>query len=307
MRKCLLFFSFLVTIQCVFSQVESKYSHYTINQLLINPAIAGSEKNMVNTFAYRNQWINSGTKLHQKSLTCHLPFNQKRMGIGLILLDESSKNQQVTQVSTNLSYKINAFKGLLAFGLEGGFIQQKVDFSSLLIKDDDDPFARNINLIEGDFSTGIFYQNQSFFLGFSGKHLAFNEIKNSYFLHTIYAYEINSSVKMIPSFLLKYHQQWNKALLDLNIHFKMKEQYWIGIAYQSSHELSLQTGLLIHKINQKISRPIFIGYNYDYGFSALYPTNNGGSHEIVLKIHVKSRPNPSHILNKKRYVSPLFF
>lgn len=307
MNKFFLIFILSLITQSVFSQIESKYSHYTMNQLLINPAIAGSEKNMVNTLAYRYQWMNSGTKLHQKSFTCHLPFNQRRMGIGLILLDESSKIQQNTQVSTNISYKINAFKGLLAFGMEGGFIQQKVNFSSLLIKDEDDPLAENINLTQGDFSTGIFYQNKSFFLGFSGKHLAFNEIKNSYFLHTIYSYNINSSVKIIPSFLFKYHEQWNKSLLDLNIHFKMKEQYWIGISYQTSHEISLQTGLLIHKINQKISRPIFIGYNYDYGFSTLYATKNAGSHEIVLKVHIKSRPNPSRILNKKRYVSPLFF
>ena len=231
----------------------------------------------------------------------------KRQGLGFILLEESSKIKQITQFSTNLTYKINAFKGLLSFGLEGGFIQQKVDFSSLLIKDDNDPLAQNINLIDGDFSTGIFYQNESLFLGFSGKHLAFNEIRNSYFLHTIYAYHLNSSIKIIPSLLFKYHEQWNHSLLDLNIHFKMKEQYWIGVSYQTSHEISLQSGLLIHKINQKISRPIFLGYNYDYGFSALYPTNNAGSHEIVFKIHIKPRPNPSHILNKKRYVSPLFF
>ena len=81
MNKFFLFFILLLITQSVFSQIESKYSHYTMNQLLINPAIAGSEKNMVNTLAYRYQWMNSGVKLHQKSFTCHLPFNQKRMGI----------------------------------------------------------------------------------------------------------------------------------------------------------------------------------------------------------------------------------
>ena len=306
MKNRLLFFVFLSLLTTVFGQYESKYSQYSLNQLVLNPAIAGSEKHMVSVLAYRNQWTNSNTNLQQKSFTSHLPFNQKRMGIGLILFEESSKIQRFSQVSANFSYKINAFRGLLAFGMEGGFWQQKVDFSNLLIKDADDILLQNNQKMAGDFSAGLFYQNTRFSLGFSGKHLAFNDLNKSYFLHSMYVHSIHEHLQILPSILLKYHEKWKKGQADLNCHFKFYEQYWLGISYQTSREISLQMGLSLQKINPKMTYPFFIGYSFDYGFSALYP-HNAGSHEIVLKIHLKSKPNPTHILTKKRYVSPLFF
>lgn len=299
-------FSFLMINIDLFAQFEGKYSHYTLNQLMINPAIAGNQKNMINTLSYRSQWGNNIANLQQKNFTTHLPFNQQRMGIGLIFIDESSRFQQYSQASLNLSYKINIFQGLLAFGIESGFLQYKVDFSKLDIKDLDDKSIQNINNTEGDFSTGIFYQKKSLYVGFSIKHLAFSSLKNHFYFHCIYTYKVSHNFEIIPSVLIKYNNAWATGQLDINAHFKFHKQFWLGISYQTSQEISLQSGIAIHKINKKISRPIILAYNFDYGFSGIY-SSNSGSNEIVCKIHINPNPKPSHILNKKRYVSPLFF
>ncbi len=299
-------FCFLVINGCLFAQFESKYSHYTLNQLVLNPAIAGSEENMINTLSYRYQWVNNPSKLQQRSFTTHLPFNQQRMGVGLILFEESSRFQQYLQGSINLSYKVNAFQGLLAFGLETGFTQYKVDFSTLNIKDIDDELIENIQERKGDFSAGMFYHNNSLYIGLSAKHLAFGSLKNHYYFHGIYTHKISRNFDILPSLLFKYNESWPKGQLHINLHFKFYNQFWLGLSYQTSREISFQSGIAFHQINKNITRPIILAYNFDYGFSSLY-TNNYGTHEIICKIHIKPNPNPSYILNKKRYVSPLFF
>ncbi|MCP4521172.1 MAG: type IX secretion system membrane protein PorP/SprF [Cytophagales bacterium] len=305
MRHYLLFI-FLIIPSWLWAQYESKYTQYTLNQLLINPAVSGSHRSIVNTLAYRYQWANSGVGLHQQSATFHLPFNQRRMGLGGIVINEQTKSQNTLQGSFNFSYKINAFKGLLAFGIETGFIQRNTELNRLLIKDSDDPLAEGKNRIEGDFSTGLFYQRKGLYIGLSAKHIAWNSLHNLYFLHLIYQYKYSSNLEIIPSFLVKHNEGWKSTNVDINCHFKIHKQYWLGLSYQSSEELSFQTGIVLHEINKKITLPILIGYSFDYGFSSLYPYN-AGSHEMVVQFYIRPRPTASLILNKKRHVSPLFF
>ena len=69
-----------------FAQQDPQYSQYMFNQMVINPAYAGS-KNAISSAAFiRSQWTGIEGAPTTESVTIHGPLRNKKVGLGFAMI-----------------------------------------------------------------------------------------------------------------------------------------------------------------------------------------------------------------------------
>src|SRR6201988_2919117 len=72
-----------------FGQQDPQYSQYMFNQLVINPAYAGSKEAMCGIADLRKQWVSMPGSPRTGSVSFHGPLPFKSIGIGGHLVNEA--------------------------------------------------------------------------------------------------------------------------------------------------------------------------------------------------------------------------
>ena len=138
-----------------------------------------------------------------------------------------------------------------------------------------------------DFSLGIYYYTQKYFIGFSlpffmshvtdektGRTLLKDDPSDyNYFLTGGYEWKIGTLVKLLPSVLVKFHPE-SKMQTDLYVNLLLKNRIGLGLGYRNSDAI---IGLLQCHINDQLK--LSYSYDFDTGKSGMH---TGGSHEVVL-------------------------
>jgi type IX secretion system PorP/SprF family membrane protein len=286
------------------------------NQLMVNPAYAGSKNDVSLNIFDKKQWNDYTGAPSIQFLSVHAPFSYQRIGIGLWFLNESVGTQKNFSATAAYSYKINFSKGILSFGLSTGLRSQKIDLSSRNIKDPNDPLLQTTHSrISADFGTGIYYQSSKFYIGISATHLFptqhFNNspftpnMRSHYYFIASRKFTLTDNITIIPSCLLKYVGP-APLQLDLTTHIKYKEALWTGMSYRTSDALSFQAGFALDQIIKAMTEKIKIGYAYDISLGGLSGYNSG-THEIMLIYDFSIHKSSMSIKKQKSTVSPLLF
>jgi type IX secretion system PorP/SprF family membrane protein len=100
----------------------------------------------------------------------------------------------------------------------------------------------------------------------------------TYFFTAGYDFIMNHSIKIKPSFLLKYEKE-SMAQTDLNSWLTYKDKIGAGLSYRSSDAL-------VFLLSFQASRQLSMGYSYDRNFNKL-SSYNSGSQEIVITYDFK--------------------
>ena len=77
----------LTTVACVmafasFSQQDPQYSQYMFNQLVINPAYAGSRDAISSVIDLRQQWLSMPGAPTTANISAHSPLKMENIGVG---------------------------------------------------------------------------------------------------------------------------------------------------------------------------------------------------------------------------------
>lgn len=154
-------------------QNEPVFSQYMYDRMLINPAYAGSSNWIVGSLKYRNHMHGFEGAPTTSLFTAQAPMQKWSMGMGVKASYEELSVSRTTALSGIYSFHIGFGKGKLSFGLEGGLVQQKTDFNSLVRYDPDDP-SIPLNMeaaLAPDAAVGIYYHSRSCYFGASVYHL----------------------------------------------------------------------------------------------------------------------------------------
>jgi len=264
------------------------YSQYLFNELLLNPAYCGSRISTNATLLHRNQWVAFEGAPKTSLLSFDHPLMEKNMGLGLIVANDKIGVTKQTDIYTNYSYHIRFRYSNLSFGLKTGISNYNAALTTLTVWDNDKVFAADRNsFIIPKFGFGTYYYSEKFFVGFSipelmaydkNKNFSYDinkssNIRKHYFLHSGYSHKISSSLKLKPTFLLKYLPK-SPLQADLNINFIYKEIYLLGGSYRTGDAL-------VAIIQFQIVKNLKLGYAFDYTLSKLNHYTYG-SHEIML-------------------------
>jgi len=261
------------------------YSQYMNNELIINPAVSGTQSYSPLQISFRNQWAGFNGSPNTQAISFHRR-QKKNVGLGAVLFNDNTGGAiNRTGMILSYAYHIPVAKGKLSLALAANLNQYTFD-SEGLISNDPDP------LIDGssessfvpDATFGAYYYSDKFFTGFSVHNLIqtpinintavsyTNSLIRHYFLHTGYNHKINENISLQPSFMLKSVISTG-VQYDVNLRATYKDQMWLGASYRNQDAIVMMYG-----INYK---NYFAGYSYDITMSDIGNYSNG-SHEVFL-------------------------
>ncbi|MGK7392345.1 MAG: PorP/SprF family type IX secretion system membrane protein [Candidatus Cyclobacteriaceae bacterium M2_1C_046] len=266
-------------------------SLYMFDQLIINPAYAGTHVQLSATAMYRNQWVNFPGAPKTFTGTIHSGFVRNKVGIGLMLIQDVIGVHEDTYVYMSYSYKLQMPVGNLSFGLQGGFNYIESDYTKTNPKDPGTAFFFRTTAFNPNFGAGLFYSNREFYVGFSVPYLLNSELLSdfegtlsearrtrNYFITAGNTYDLSPDLKVIPSTLLRF-QEGAPVSFDISSNFILKESVGLGATYR------LTEGF-IYMFELKINENFHVGYAYDMTMSALRSFSSG-SHEFMLNYRIK--------------------
>ena len=269
------------------------FSQYYFNELVINPAFAGSHVQLSMNATYRSQWVNLPGAPRTFSFSGHSSLYQGKVGVGLLVNNDRIGSYSNQNIYGFYSYKIKVARGTLSMGLQAGMNLLKADFSKLSLVDPTDPSFASTNAFKPNFGAGLYYNQKNFFVGFSVPFLlnnatpsnfsgALDQIKEAryYFLRggVILPVTRGGEVKFNPSILVR-AQEGQPLSLDLNAGFVFYDAMSVGFSWRS-------IDALIMFADFKLSEHFHFAYSYDWTTSGLNQYSNG-SHEFMLNYRAK--------------------
>ncbi len=310
MKNYILIFCFLLVGSVAVAQQKALYSQYMTNYFLLNPAVAGVEKDWNIKAGYRNQWtgfdgapktfyLSAETALFKQTLRSRRSRPYHGAG-GYIYKDQTGPISQ-TGVLLSYAYHVPLNQSLyLSSGVFAGAQQYKFDEGKIHLADgsnERDPVTRqgSINAFMPDLSVGTYLHSEEFFVGASLFQVLGNKINKNkeiedqarlsrhLFVSGGYHFDVNKNITVTPSVLVKYV---NPAPIqaDINVrgeyHFTKRrktvydDMVWAGISYRTQDAV---VGL----VGVQFKEQYRLSYTYDITVSPMRH-HSAGSHEIVL-------------------------
>ena len=267
------------------AQQDPMYTHYMYNTLAINPAYAGSRDAMSILALGRFQWVGMNGAPMTQTFQIHTPIFAGLCG-GISLANEKIGPVSTTAINLDLAYRFRfAKQSSLSFGMRYtvGFFNNGL--ASLNTDQQNDPtFASNYNITYGNVGAGIYYQHTKFYVGFSIPNIIehrtnnvsglSNESRHYYIIAGSY-FKVNRTIDLKPTGLIKI-VGGAPIQVDLTMEAIFLKKYSAGIFARFFDGMGLLLGYNI--------MPNFrIGYSFDWPFTDIARSGQGGSHEIMLR------------------------
>jgi type IX secretion system PorP/SprF family membrane protein len=290
MRKGLVIAGFMMwACAGIWAQHHPMYSQYMFNQMVINPAYAGSRDVLSATALYRHQWAGFKGAPRTQSFFFHAPLPNPRNNFGLSMVMDRLGVTYRNTVQISYAYRFDLGPGRLAFGLQGGLSSLQHRYQDVETDVSGDAVFQGATrpiLIPG-VGFGCYYDAPRWYLGISAPYLleyqgagfdVFMNSDSSAYKPTMLAagwlIRLNPDLMLRPSTLVKFIPH-SPVQVDLNANLIIKEALWLGASYRTGDAI---VGMLEYQINHQLR----LGYSYDYGLNALQRYHQG-SHEFLLR------------------------
>ncbi len=326
MNKIYLIILFVASL-CTFSSAQQVpfFNHNIINPFVYNPAMAGYSGDM-NAFVVRNQrYMGYGTGASNNMLTLEGSFIIPNSGFGMILNHNSIG--LIDQVSASLSYsyhlKVNDDHDL-RLGMSGGYLDNRINTSSIDVSQLDDPFLVGLrpNVGSYDFNFGATYSfKKNTRIGLSIPQLIGNKVKYSkedsrgyyalarHFMLSAehdFRFFADDNIVIKPQVLTRYIPG-APIQYDVTAHLDYKNIGWFSATYKSDYAVQFNLGF-------HIKQDLHVGYSYEYVVGSFRNYYSGFNHEFLLGYTFKSRkskkvevmiPDPEVVKENQRLAEEL--
>lgn len=283
----------LVSVVGVSAQQQPLSTMYMWNQLIINPAYAGSRDAITASAVWREQWVGLEGAPSTQVISLHSPLPGDKIGLGLTVENDNIGPSNNTGVWGDFAYRIQTGeKARLSFGLRAGFGIYQASLRDLDNIDANDPvFNKNVeNNFLPNFGFGAYYYGDRGYVGISSPTLIESELnsgrnpsgsaqdlhKRHFYLMAGYVFSLtqdSTGVMFKPSTVIR-AVDGAPVSFDVSANFLIKQKLWLGAAYRYQDAVAAI-------ISFQFTDHLQAGYSYDFGTSSLRSYHNG-SHEIML-------------------------
>jgi type IX secretion system PorP/SprF family membrane protein len=300
----------------VYAQQDAQFNQYIFNELVINPAYAGT-KGVVNANAiYSTQWTGFTGSPNTQTISLEGPVSDN-IGLGIHLVNDviGAQTQQGLFGSYAYHLRLND-KYKLSMGIAAGASYFTLNGTQLNPENQNDPAVPKdqVTKLRLDSKTGLFLYSDRFFAGISVSDLLANVFKANdlmvaaqsrhYFLTSGYVFDLSPKFKFKPSFLIKEDFK-APTNIDINAFVLYNERFWLGATVRTGAKIfgskDLQSSLkssdaLVFMADFNISDRLRIGYAYTYSTSVLrdYP-----GHEFSIGYSIPNKTTTK--MNSIRY------
>jgi type IX secretion system PorP/SprF family membrane protein len=293
MIRNIYFICFLFLLMFVESRAQQLYhfNQYLFNDLILNPAVAGTKPCKIIGLDYRKQWIGFDGSPTTQDLFFHGHFF-KRTGLGAIVYND--KAGAAGMLGGELDYAFHAIRNsrqILSFGLGATVLQYSLNQTGFVPEIPGDPSVDGSNpkKITYDIAGGVYYKNNYFLVSFGAKHLLQpklnisntndNKIIRHYYLTVSYNFWLRNDIRCEPSVFLRMIGP-PMPQVDLAARFIFRDLFWLGLDYRLRDGLIGFGGIELGGFT--------LGYGYDYTLSRIMPYNSG-THELFLSYKICSK------------------
>ncbi len=287
------------------AQQEDQFTQFMYNKLALNPAYPGVRGIPSLTALYRRQWMGFKGAPENKLLSFDAPLFADKVGIGLVLNNQTLGIMNNWFVNMAYSYHIKiSEESSFRFGLQGSVKFQSLDFSDpgVFIRDENDmsimanETTRDIFV---NFGPGIYYTYKSTYIGLSVPYLypgeiGFNrdpsvdqvaESSPHYYGMAGTSLPLSSTLQLRPSILCKYVK--NAPFdLDINLMLAVNYKFNVGVSYRMGGDGAGDSFdlLAMYQYNQ-----MAFGLAYDISLSNLNNHSSGSLEALIRYDFVKER------------------
>lgn len=294
MKKFLLLIVGLCSFFLSFSQTteEAVFTHYTINPILINPALAGFSEAHQIQMNIRTSWTSFPGAPKTYAISYNGPVGNT-LGLGLSVLSENVAALTNYRIQLNYGFRIPINDQIkLGAGLSTEFTSRRLSDSVPIEDMTDEVVLANMDGIRYFDAAMGFYgtYNKNTFVGLSLPNMvltrlnsiATDTLSNSYFKSFIFQAGHNLELEdynfaLEPSIVLR--KMENIPLqVDINLLAKFLEEKLItGLSYHAG----LEGGVAGILLGTKVISGFKLYYSYDVSFQQ-FQQYNGGSHEVTV-------------------------
>ncbi|MCD6018471.1 MAG: Bacteroidetes-specific putative rane protein [Bacteroidetes bacterium] len=288
MRKILYITVIVLLVGSIQAQQLPQYTQYMLNEMAINPAVAGKDNYADVRSNNRYQWMGITDAPRTYMLTLHSPLKNRHMGLGTHIYTDIVGPTRRVGISLAYAYHIKvAEKTRVSLGISAGIQQWGIDGHKLHLHDagDENLLTQYQTKIVPDFGAGLYVHNEKWYLGFSAPQLYQSPIKlyengdhkgtlvTHFLINGAYKFDVGEDFKVEPSFMVKYANP-APVKLDVGARVIYQEQVWLGVGYRHNDAYTALLGFMYKNY-------LMIGYSYDFTTTNLKKYSTG-THELML-------------------------
>lgn len=295
------------------AQLDPYFTHYMLNKLAYNPAVAGEKDAICANLITHQQWLGQkdGSAAYKPesgewfdavnpvtngfSITAPLLNNQ--LGVGFQVISDKLGFNKNTYMRGSVAWKFRLGRKLpdgstdqtFAIGADFGMAQVQLDGTKYNPLQPGDPNIPS-TLVSGsafDMGFGVYYTHQRLFDGFyagaSMTHLTGPSVNiagiltwsiNRYFYLLAGSRHDFGSIAIMPSILVK--SSANFVQVDLGARAMMNQKLVVGVNVRTADAISLLFGYFVMP-------NLYAGYSYDVtALSGVNKYSRAGTHELFL-------------------------
>jgi type IX secretion system PorP/SprF family membrane protein len=288
------------------AQQLPQYTQYMLNEMAINPAVAGKDEFADARSNNRYQWSGITDAPRTYMLTVHGPIKNKNMGLGAHIYTDIVGPTRRTGISGAYAYHIKTKEDMfVSLGLSAGIQQWGIDGDKLILRDagDENLLVKYQTAYVPDFGAGVyFHKKDRFYVGFSAPQLYQSPINlyqnvsekgklvTHFNLNGAYTFDIGSDFKIEPSFLMKYAVP-APPKIDVGVRAIYRDMIWLGGTYRHNDAFNAIIGYMFNNY-------LLIGYSYDFTTTNLR-NYSSGTHELMLGIRFSRKQAATWSQEKK--------
>ena len=313
--------SVVLVLFCIYNrlqaQQEVRYTQFMFNKQSYNPGYVGSNNATCLTGIYRNQWVGFEGAPTTQVVTFGMPLSNGRVGVGANLSHSSIGIENRFSFDAAYAYRIPLGSGNLGVGLQASLRHRSINFSdSRLVSIE--PLSQDGAITAGrqskyvpNFGTGIYYNNERFFVGlsvprllknninFSEKGTSFTTEQRHFYLMGGVLLPINASFSVQPQLLVQYVKQAPLSF-EINTNIIYNDKYTIGATYRPGGTPQNGFGESIAFLAAgQLGEKLLLGISYDANLSKVR-TVNTGSVEVTLRYCLRQSEGSD-------FINPRFF
>lgn len=298
-RKLVLAACTAVIATAAMGQQDPMYTQFFSNQMVLNPAYAGSRDAISITALYRNQWTGFPGAPVTQTTSIHAPISKGGSGAGLTFQHDKVGITDNSFLSGAYAYRIDLGKARLAFGLNGELRLQQINWAKANPLESADPGIAytNRSLFLPNLGAGVYLDGEHWFVGASIPRMLETELKYAspaqspahlaqlrrhLYVSGGLAIKLAEHVMLRPQVLVK-QVAHAPVEVDLNLGVMLKDKLWTGITYRTDDSIDL---FVQYSINSRLR----LGYAFDYAFTPL-GNYSAGSHELLLGLELGKHRN----------------
>lgn len=308
---------------------DPQFTQFYANPLYLNPAFAGSARCPRVGLNYRNQWPALKETYITTSASYDQHFDGINGGLGLLILNDKAGEGTIatTNISAMYAYQLNINRKFsMRFGLQGTYVQKKLDFDKLTFGDMIDPRYGFVYETQEtrpkesrhytDFSAGVLAYTSKVYGGLAVNHMTQPDeafiVKGTSKLPMKITAHIGALIPIgegsgggyrgrvdkddgtfiSPNLLYQQQASFNQINFGMYVlHSPIVGGLWYRGNFGKGNFISSDSFIALIGIQKGIFK---FGYSYDVTVSKL-SNSTGGSHELSLGLQFECHPK------KKRF------